>query len=122
MTVNRRTVAKGGAWALPAVMLASVAPTVAASAPVRVISEACKLPSQRVTSDYRLTLDIAQSQNVIKVTLDGEVIGFSPATISPSNNVLVVGHTENANSQILFEIYTDRGVIRETVKALPCKN
>jgi hypothetical protein len=103
-------------------MLSSAAPTVAASAPVEVITEACKLPSQRVTSDYRLTLNITESQNVVKVTLDGEVVGFRPATISSSQNVLVVGETENANSKILFEIITDRGVIRQEVKALPCKN
>lgn len=123
--MDRRTVVKGAAWSLPAVMVAAVAPAVAASAPALSIGEACKLPAQRVSSDYRLFITgLTTNVNVIGVKIKGvAATSWTPSVIGPGNGTLTVSTLPNADSQIDFEIATSDGtVIRQDVKALPCKD
>lgn len=121
--MKRRTLVKGSAWAVPAVMLAAAAPAVAASAPPVAIGEGCKIPSQRVASDYRLVITgLTGTTNVVSAKIKGVSASFTPSILTPSNNIITVSTLPNADSQIDFEIVTDKGIIRQAVKVLPCKD
>lgn len=75
-TISRRTLAKGTAWAVPAVAVASVAPSVAAS-PIVTVSEAgkaCKLPGnscggQGYNKGYLQPLEICNNSNTATITV-----------------------------------------------------
>lgn len=120
--MDRRTVVKGALWATPAVIVASTAPTVAAST-MDSITEACKLPAQNKTAYYRLSVTATAGCNISAVFLDGEKLSsVTPSVLVAGSNTITVGETENANAQIVFTVITDKGTITQTVKALPCKN
>jgi hypothetical protein len=124
MTMDRRTVVKGSLWAVPAVMVAAAAPTVAASVTEGIdTAKSCKLPSQRQAADYRLYLNLVGTYNVLGVKINGfAATTWTPNVVSPSSNVVTVGTIQNADSQATFEVITDKGSFTGVVKALPCKD
>lgn len=122
--MERRTVVKGAAWSMPAILIASAAPSVAASTIDGIdTAKSCKLPAQRQASDYRLYLNLTGTYNVLGVKINGfDATDWTPNVISPTENIIVVGTIQNANTQVTFEVITDRGSFFGVVKALPCKD
>jgi len=121
--MERRTVVKGAAWSMPAILIASAAPSVAASVSPVAIGNACKLPAHNTTAYYRLSLDgLTGVANITSVKVDGKSVGYTPSFVDGLNNTIVVGECDNANTPIVFEVATTRGVFTKTVKALPCKD
>lgn len=117
--MDRRTVVKGAAWATPVIIMASTAPTIAASAVVE-ISGACKLPAGNVASYYQLVIEAVSSQNITEVMVDGERVDFCPKTLVPGSNKIIVGESSNANAQINWVVRTDKGETMKSIKVKPC--
>lgn len=80
------------------------------------------MPDHRVSSDYRLTLDVTETHAILAVKIKGVPAAFVPNVVTTTAPNIVVSTLPNADSQIDFEIVTDKAVIRQTVKALPCKD
>jgi len=122
--INRRAVVKGSAWAVPVILTAAAAPTIAASVTEQIdVNKSCKIPAQRQASDYRLYLNLSKSHTVLGVKIDGEnAETWSPLAINPQNNVLTVATISNANSQVFFEVICNDVTLSGYVKALPCKD
>ena len=85
--MNRRALAKGVAWAAPAIMVAAAAPSLAASSdPVaRVTGYACKMPgnSGQIKHGYRVTL-----------STDAEVVVPVEVTLSNGRHAQIVGDAD----------------------------
>jgi len=65
--ISRRTVVAGTAWALPAIVVASAAPAMAASGPVVLSGRACKGPGNGAnTKDYYLEVILNNTSSVTK--------------------------------------------------------
>lgn len=83
-SISRRTVVVGTAWAVPAVVVASAAPALAASLIIK-ITEVCKAKG----SDFTVTVTLAgaagATATVTSVTIDGMTFSLS------SGNVVTVG-------------------------------
>lgn len=86
LSVSRRTVVKGAAWSVPAIMIASQAPAMAASPPVYIDfdnSTACKLPGGSFDfspycyiKGYVLWADFVNDTGVpVYVSVDSMVVG-----------------------------------------------
>lgn len=122
--MERRTVVKGAAWSMPAILIASAAPAVAASVTEGIdTNKSCKLPAQRQAADYRLYLNLTGTYNVLGVKINGfAATDWTPNVVSPTNNVITVGTIQNANTQATFDVITDKGTFSGVVKALPCKD
>jgi hypothetical protein len=122
--MERRTVVKGAAWTVPAVLIATAAPAVAASVTEGLDTDkSCKLPAQRQAADYRLYLTLTGTHNVLGVNINGfPATDWTPNVVDPSNNTITVGTIQNANTQVLFDVITDKGTFIGYVKANPCKS
>ena len=65
--ISRRTVVAGTAWAVPAIVVASAAPAMAASGPVVLSGRACKGPGNGANSkDYYLEVILNNTSSVTK--------------------------------------------------------
>ena len=98
--MNRRALAKGVAWAAPAVMVAAAAPSLAASSdPVaRVTGYACKMPgnSGQIKHGYRVTL-----------STDAEVVIPVEVTLSNGKHATILGDVAPVPGG--FEFVVDAG-------------
>lgn len=140
--VTRRTVARGAAWAVPAIAVGAAAPHAAASAPppptVTFTGQGCKLPGQSTDYPwgYRLTFDVvASGPDVITFDPDtvtapgGQGILIAPTTgialLTGSNHVTVtIGCTNSANgtATIVWTSLGGAGVATATIEGFnPCK-
>lgn len=102
MSVSRRTIAKGAAWAVPVIAVGAAAPLAAASGPPPVIVQAsglgCKEPGKSFSKDspfaYRLSLEVTTSFDDTVTLIGCTVPSGDPAVafLESSHEVFVVGN------------------------------
>ena len=112
--ISRRTVVAGTAWAVPAIVVASAAPAMAASGPVVLSGVACKGPGQSGEFEFAyyfqvtLTNNTASSQTYTfnSITINGSQppltsIAPNPVVVAPQTitvvTLLAQGSTNSAN-------------------------
>lgn len=106
--VSRRTIAKGVAWSVPAVMVAGIAPAHAASRipPLRFVGDGCKDPSGGSGSRYYFALhvDAGVSTASIPFTFDwSEAAGMVHQGQNPgTSTVNTINITQSPTDQIII--------------------
>lgn len=102
--ISRRTLAKGMAWSVPAVVVASAVPAYAASPvvppPVKLTGRSCKIPGGSVSSDWK---DGAVYETVLTNTTNTpqtfKITSFQRGSVSqPGSQVAVVKLSSAPNS------------------------
>lgn len=127
MSVSRRNVAKGSAWAAPVLMVAAAAPMVAASTSpeTTVTGWACKMPgnSGPIKHGYRVTLVASPSASVVmpvEVRLGNGKMALiiTDATRTGEGWEFVVD-AKSSPSKLIVTVNVDGSLVTVAVKAHP---
>lgn len=89
--LSRRTVVIGAAWAVPAIVVASAAPALAASGPVVLTGRACKDPGNQGNKSYYFEVKLTNTTSstvtytFTQISINGETTTVTPKTVDVSS-------------------------------------
>jgi hypothetical protein len=131
--ISRRTVVVGTAWAVPAIVVASAAPALAASGPVVLTGVACKDPGEAVNKKYYFQVQLTNTTGTAATyTFTSITINGSTTTVTPTTTTVAAGDSKtiiltaaslpnsaNGTATLSYQINSVPGTTQATFNGFP---